>query len=124
MPARAIPHRRVRSAAPLLTTALLVVGIIARAVGRAFPRLSPAGRHRLHAVARPTAREMVASVPAEAARIVLQTIALQAQSLTNSELAAAGIGGDETHPFRVWAHVGMPPEQVEPLREAIADLGR
>ena len=38
MPARAIPHRRVRSAAPLLTTALLVVGIIARAVGRWIDR--------------------------------------------------------------------------------------
>ena len=123
MPARAIPHRRVRSAAPLLTTALLVVGIIVRAVGRAFPRLFPAGRHKLHAAARPTAREMVASVPADAARIVLQTIALQAQSLTDSELAAAGIGGDETHPFRVWAHVGMPPEQVEQIARPPRSIG-
>jgi signal transduction histidine kinase len=44
--------------------------------------------------------------------VVLQTIALNARALTGAELAAAGIGGDATRPFEIWAHVGVPPEQV------------
>ena len=79
----------------------------------------------------PTITEMLTHTPSDCARNVLQTIVLQAQSLTGSELAAAGIDGDATHPFSIWAHVGMPPEQVEQIgriaarrRAARADRAR
>ena len=82
-----------------------------------MPRRRPtAGRRRLATGERvPTIHEVLTRIPDDSARIVLQTIALQAQSLTGSELAVAGIGGDATHPFSIWAHVGMPPEQAEQI---------
>jgi signal transduction histidine kinase len=114
---RVTPLPRRWSAAPVLTTMLLVAGIVARAVSRVVPRRrATAGRRRLDAGERlPTISEVLTRIPDESARIVLQTIALQAQSLTGSELAAAGVGGDATRPFTIWAHVGMPPEQVEQI---------
>src|SRR5687767_9628780 len=114
---RVTPLPRRWSAAPVLTIMLLVAGIVARAVGRVVPRRrATAGRRRLDAGERlPTISEVLTRIPDESARIVLQTIALQAQSLTGSELAAAGVGGDATRPFTIWAHVGMPPEQVEQI---------
>ena len=114
---RVAPLPRRLSAAPVLTTALLLAGIVARAVSRIVPRRrTTAGRRRLDTGARvPTISEVLTRIPDHSARIVLQTIALQAQSLTGSELAAAGVGGDTTHPFTIWAHVGMPPEQVEQI---------
>ena len=109
----------------LITTALIVAVIVARAVGRAAPRRhSNAGRRRSDKGERvATVTEVVTHIPADSARIVLQTIALQAQSLTGSELAAAGLGGDADHPFRIWAHVGMPPEQVEQIGRAPRAVG-
>ena len=122
----ATPPRRSGAAAPLLTTALFVAGIVARTVGRAAPRRrsSTAGRRRIDKGERPpTLAEILNQIPSDGARIVLQTIALQAQALTGSELAAAGIGGDADHPFRIWAHIGMPPEQVEQIGRAPRAVG-
>ena len=117
--------RPLGSTGSLITTALIVAGIVARTVGRAAPRRhSSAGRRRSDKGERPaTITEVVTHIPADSARIVLQTIALQAQSLTGSELAAAGIAGDAVHPFRIWAHVGMPPEQVEQIGRAPRAVG-
>src|SRR6187549_2035150 len=101
---KAAPPWRLESAAPLLTTALVMAGIVAGSVGRAAPRRhSSAGRRRIDKGERPpTLAELLAQLPADSARIVLQTITLQAQSLTGSELAAAGIGGEAVEPFRIW----------------------
>jgi len=111
---------------PVLTTALiLAAGVVVRALGGSPRRRSPmAGRRRLDRGERPpTITEMLTHTPSDCARIVLQTIALQAQSLTSSELAAAGIDGDATHPFSIWAHVGMPPEQVEEIGRSPRAVG-
>lgn len=51
--------------------------------------------------------EAVAGLPGESVRTVFQTIALNAQHLTGAAYAAAAIGGDATHPFEVWAFVGV-----------------
>jgi len=114
---RAAAPWRLGPAAPVLTTALILAGFVARAVARAAPRRGPiARRQRLTRGDPPTAiAEMLTQIPSDSARILLQTIALQAQSLTGSELAAAGIGGDATHPFSIWVNVGMGPEQVEQI---------
>lgn len=61
--------------------------------------------------------EAVAGLPETSVRAVLQTIAVNAQSLTAAEFAAAGIGGDSEHPFGTWASVGMSDEQA-------ANIGR
>jgi signal transduction histidine kinase len=111
---------------PVLTTALiLAAGVVVRALGGSPRRRRPmAGRRRLDRGERPpTITEMLTHTPSDCARIVLQTIALQAQSLTSSELAAAGIDGDATHPFSIWAHVGMPPEQVEEIGRSPRAVG-
>ena len=111
------PARRLGPAAPVLTTVLLLAQVVARAMRHVVPRRrAMPGRRRLdHGERAVTATDMLSRIPDDSARIVLQTIALQAQSLTGSQLAAAGIGGDSTHPFRIWTHVGMPPEQVEQI---------
>jgi signal transduction histidine kinase len=109
--------------AVLLAAALTLLGVVARAVGGGEPRRRPADDRRHVADRRRLDKgthvrvtsEALNRIPADSARIVLQTIALQAQSLTGSELAAAGVGGDDTRPFSVWAHVGMPPDQVEQI---------
>ncbi len=118
----AAPPRRPGSASRVLAAVLKLMGVRARAVGSAEPRPSPAADRRLVEDRRRSGKsghvpisEALNRIPADSARIVLQTIALQAQSLTGSELAAAGIGGDDTRPFSVWAHVGIPPEQVEQI---------
>jgi signal transduction histidine kinase len=114
---RAAAPRRLGPAAPILTTALILAGFVARAVARVAPRRGPVERRRqiTKSDRPPTVDDVLTHVSGDSARIVLQTIALQAQSLTGSELAAAGIGGDATHPFSIWAHVGMEPEQVEQI---------
>lgn len=87
-------------------------------------RGTTAGRRRLDRGERPpTITEVLSQAPADCARIVLQTIALQAQALIGSELAAAGIDGDATHPFTIWAHVGIPPEQVEHIGRSPRAVG-
>ena len=111
---------------PVLTTALiLAAGVVVRAMDGSPRRRRPmAGRRRLDRGERPpTITEMLTHTPSDCARIVLQTIVLQAQSLTGSELAAAGIDGDATHPFSIWAHVGMPPEQVEQIGRSPRAVG-
>ena len=100
------------SAAPVLTTALILAGVVARAVARVAPRRVVVERRR-QLTKSPAIDEVLMHIPGDSARIVLQTIALQAQALTGSELAAAGIGGDATHPLSIWVHVGMEPEQAE-----------
>lgn len=71
-------------------------------------------RRQLEAVALASTEisEAVASLPEESVRTVFQMIALNAQSLTGAEVAAAGIGGDLTHPFEIWSCVGVDPEQA------------
>ena len=98
------PPPRRRSAAPSFVAALLLAALIGRALGRW-------GRSRAEQGWRPAARP-IAGVSDESTRILLQTIAIEAQALTGAELVAAGLGGDATHSFDIWAHVGMPPEQV------------
>ena len=63
------------------------------------------------------ATDIIAAVTAvgDSARIVLETIALQAQTLTGSEVAAAGIGGNATSPFGVWVEVGTSAEPATPI---------
>jgi signal transduction histidine kinase len=86
-------------------------------MARVAPRRGPvAERRRLVPGERPpTVTQVLTQIPGNSARIVLQTIALQAQSLTGAELAAAGIGGNATDPFTIWVQVGMEPEQVEQI---------
>ena len=111
----------------MLTTALiLAAGVVARTIGGGIERRrgSTAGRRRRDRGERPpTITELLSQTPAGCARIVLHTIALQAQSLIGSELAAAGIDGDATHPFSIWAHVGIPPGQVEQIGRSPRAVG-
>jgi signal transduction histidine kinase len=121
----AVPWR-LGSAAPVLTTALiLAAGVVLRAVGGLTERRRPTtGRRWLDRGDHPpTITELLTHTPDDCARVVLQTIVLQAQSLTGSELAAAGIDGDATRPFRIWAHVGMPPEQVQQIGRSPRAVG-
>jgi signal transduction histidine kinase/DNA-binding response OmpR family regulator len=71
-------------------------------------------RRRFEAVALASMRiaEAVAGIPEACLRTVLQTVALNAQTLTGAELAAAGIGGDDHHPFETWAGTGMSVERL------------
>src|SRR5687767_980612 len=87
---------RLGPAAPVLTTVLLLAQVVARAMRHVVPRRrAMPGRRRLdHGERAVTGTDMLSRIPDDSARIVLQTIALQAQSLTGSQLAAAGIGGD------------------------------
>ena len=98
---------RFGSAAQVLTTALiLAASLVARTIGGSLERRRgpTAGRRRRDRGERPpTITEVLSQTPAGCTRIVLQTIALQAQSLIGSELAAAGIDGDATHPFSIWS---------------------
>ena len=123
----AAPARRLGPTGSVLTTVLLLAGIVARTVSRVVPRPRAlggvwsrrrltAGRRRVDRGARvPTIEEVLTHIPSDSTRIVLQTIALQAQSLTGSELAAVGIGGDAAHPFRIWVDAGMPSDHVEQI---------
>lgn len=54
--------------------------------------------------------EAVASLPERSLDAVLQTIVLQARSVTNAGYAAVGIGIDPAVPFDPWVSLGMPPE--------------
>jgi signal transduction histidine kinase/DNA-binding response OmpR family regulator len=67
--------------------------------------------------------DAVANLPDESVRTVLQTIALNARTLTGAEMAAAGIGGDESRPFDIFAHVGVPPEQVQSMGRMPRPIG-
>jgi PAS domain S-box-containing protein len=82
-------------------------------------------RRQLEAVGRAGAEiaEAVANLPGDSVRTVLHTIALNARTLTNAELAGAGIGGDDTHPFEIFAHVGMTPAQVDAIGRQPRPIG-
>jgi PAS domain S-box-containing protein len=67
--------------------------------------------------------EALTSVPEHSTHAVCSTIARHAQLLTGAELAAVGVGGDETHPFDIWASVGMSAEQAERLGQAPRAVG-
>jgi PAS domain S-box-containing protein len=54
--------------------------------------------------------EAVAAIPETDLRTVFQTIALQAQLLTDARYAALGVGLDPEVPFESWAYVGMSEE--------------
>lgn len=54
--------------------------------------------------------EAVASSATDEMATVLQTIVLQAQTLTHAQYAALGIGGAADRPFDAWVYAGMPPE--------------
>ena len=93
----------------LLAATLILVDVVVRTLGRN-------GRRRrepeLLLSANSEIAETIARLPPQGTRIVLQTIALHAQTLTGAERAAAGISGDVTHPFEIWAHVGLTPGEA------------
>src|SRR5262245_55769941 len=110
------PSTRSRSAAPaMLAMVLVLAAVVVGAIGRSA---APRERHRMRRksdTSDQTALDIAAAIGnvGDCARIALHTLALHAQTLTGSELAAAGLGGDRTNTFNVWAHVGMLPEQVQ-----------
>lgn len=88
---RAAPHWRVRPAAPVLTTVLVLAGIVARAVGRIVPgRRSTTERHRTHADARNLlrARDEWASIVAHELRQPISAIALRSSLLLRGQLSS------------------------------------
>lgn len=108
----ALLSMRTPPATPLVVAAGALLGtLVAKGFGRAEHRQCPL-RRRSDTIDEAT--EIIAAVTAvgESARVILETIALQAQALTGSEVAAAGIGGDATSPFSVWVEVGTSPEPV------------
>ena len=98
----------------MLAMMFVLAAVVAATMGRSAPRRERHPLRRKSDTSDQTALDMAAAIgnAGESARIALHTLALQAQALTGSELASAGIGGDGTNPFQVWAHVGIPPEQV------------
>ncbi|HVV87758.1 MAG TPA: ATP-binding protein [Kofleriaceae bacterium] len=54
--------------------------------------------------------EAVAALPERSVQAVLETIAVQARSLTGAALVAVGIGVDRERPFEAWAAAGIEPE--------------
>jgi len=101
----------------MLAMMLIFAAAVAGAIGRTSPRRDRPLQRRRSDTSDQAALDIAAAIgnAGESARVALHTIALQAQTLTGSELAAAGIGGDATNPFLVWAHLGMPPEQVRQI---------
>src|SRR5262245_26025963 len=110
---RALSTRSTPAAPAVLAMTLILAAVFAGTIGRHVPRRERALLRRKSDTSDQTALDMAAAIgnAGESARVALHTLALQAQALTGSELAAAGIG-DGTNPFQVWAHLGMPPEQV------------
>ena len=64
------------------------------------------------AYATKTVAEAVAGLPESSMQAVLQTITLNAASLTSAEFAAVGIGTDPARPFETWAFSGISDEQA------------
>ena len=104
---------------------LFLAAVFAGTVGRNAPRRERHPLRRKSDTSDQTALDMAAAIGnvGESASIALHTLALQAQALTGSELAAAGIGGDGTNPFQAWAHLGMPPEQVRQVGRTSRRVG-
>ena len=113
-----IPYRRVTHLPParwtrvvsvLLAATLILVDVVVQTIRRN-------GRRRdepeLLRRARTEIAEAITRLPPQGTRIVLQTIALHAQTLTGAEHAAAGISDDGPHPFEICAHVGLTPAEA------------
>ena len=103
------PTRWTRAVSVLLAAALIVVDVLLETVRRSGRRR---GEPKLLRSAKTEIAEAIARLPPQGTRIVLQTIALHAQTLTGAEHAAAGISGDGAHPFEIWAHVGLTPGEA------------
>jgi len=87
----------------MLAMMLIFAAAVAGAIGRTSPRRDRPLQRRRSDTSDQAALDIAAAIGSagESARVALHTIALQAQTLTGSELAAAGIGGDATNPFLV-----------------------
>lgn len=59
--------------------------------------------------------DAVAGMPSASVRTVLETIAMQARSMTHAEYASLGIGTDPEKPFDLWVFVGMSREQADAI---------
>ena len=102
------PTRWTRVVSVVLAATLIFVDAVVQTIRRNGRR-----RHEpdLLRRARTEIAEAITRLPPQGTRIVLQTIALHAQTLTGAEHAAAGISGDRAHPFEIWAHVGLAPAE-------------
>lgn len=71
-------------------------------------------RTQLEAIGRATEAiaEAVALVPETDVNAVLQTIVLQAQTITGARYAALGIGDDPERPFHPWVWSGISPQEA------------
>jgi signal transduction histidine kinase len=71
-------------------------------------------RKQIEDVARATkaVSEAVAGLPESSVQAALQTIALNAASLTSAEYAAVGIGTDPDRPFDTWLFAGISDEEA------------
>jgi len=67
--------------------------------------------------------EAVASLPERSLDAVLQTIVLQARSVTKAAYAAVGIGVDPSQPFDPWVSLGMPPQIEHHIRRTPRPVG-
>jgi GAF domain-containing protein len=74
-----------------------------------------------------TVEEAIADLPSPDISVVLHTIALQAQILTDARYVALGFGTDPDRPLEPWIHLGMPPEVARALNRhprPVGTLGR
>lgn len=80
---------------------------------------------RIEAVSKSAATicEAVAALPSSDLHAILQTIVLQAQSLTGAELGAFGIGTDPTCPFDPWVYSGVAEEDARSIGRTPRPLG-
>ncbi len=67
--------------------------------------------------------EAIVDLPKNGLQDVLATIAEQAQALTGSEYAAAGIGTDPEKPFEPWASVGISVEEATAIGRTPRPIG-
>jgi signal transduction histidine kinase len=101
-----LPPTRWARVAGLVAATLMLVKAVLQTIRHSGRRR---GLPDLVLSARTEMAEAIAWLPPQGTRIVLQTIALHAQTLTGAERAAAGISGDGAHPFEIWAQVGLKP---------------
>lgn len=67
--------------------------------------------------------ECLANLPQSSLSAVLSTIALQAQSLTQAQYVAVGIGLEEGRPFKPWVAVGIPDDVVHAIGRTPRPVG-
>lgn len=67
--------------------------------------------------------ECLANLPQSSLSAVLSTIALQAQSLTQAQYVAVGIGLEEGRPFKPWVSVGIPDDVARAIGRTPRPVG-